>query len=81
MKKLTQVLVFSKSSPGLFVLQGEGLLKVGSESSMGRTRRVPLITSSWSPYVNSLSKSSDVEPGAPAVVWPPKASVLMVTSP
>lgn len=60
-------------------------VKGGSESSMGSTRRVPLITSSWSPHVSSLSKSSE-EAAAPAkagppLVWEPLASVLTVMSP
>lgn len=55
-------------------------VKDGSESSMGSTRRVPLITSSRSPYVNSLSKSSELVVGPP-LVWAPVASVLTVMSP
>lgn len=61
-----------------------GSVKGGSESSMGSTRRVPLITSSWSPYANSLSKSSEVAAPAkagPPLVWAPLASVLTVMSP
>lgn len=60
-----------------------GSVKGGSESSIGSTRRVPLITSSWSPYVNSLSKSSEVAPAkaGPPLVWVPEPSVLTVMSP
>lgn len=42
-------------------------VKGGSESSMGSTRRVPRITSSWSPYASSRSSSSEKEE-APAPV-------------